>query len=85
VRVTELLGYGRVSTNEQGLASQLDALVATDHGKWSIFTPVGSGAIRHRPQLERCFDHWRVGYTLAVWRADRQGRSLRQLSTWSPS
>jgi DNA invertase Pin-like site-specific DNA recombinase len=79
VRVTELLGCVRVSTNEQDLAQQLDALAATGREKRSIFTDVGSGAIRHRPQLERCFDHWRAGGTLVVWRLDRLGRSLRHL------
>ena len=74
-----MLGCARVSTNEQDLALQLDALAATDRENRSIFTDVGSAAIRHRPQLERCVAHWRAGDTLVVRRPDRLGCSLRHL------
>lgn len=46
MRMTELLGYARVSTNEQDLALQLDARAATGREKRSIFSDVGSRDVR---------------------------------------
>lgn len=76
---TELVGYARVSTSEQDLALQLDALTAAGCQDRSIFRDVGSGSIRHRPQLDACLHHLRTGDTLIVWRLDRLGRGLRHL------
>lgn len=73
-----LLGYARVSTGEQDLALQLDALRAA--GAERVFSDTASGSLRERPQLARVLDHLRDGQdTLVVWRLDRLGRSLRHL------
>jgi DNA invertase Pin-like site-specific DNA recombinase len=71
------IGYARVSTRQQDLSLQLEAL--TKAGCARVFKDVGSGTIRKRPQLEACLDHLRAGDTLVVWRLDRLGRSLRHL------
>ena len=71
------VGYARVSTRQQDLALQLDALKQA--GCARTFRDVGSGTIRKRPQLEACLDYLRAGDTLVVWRLDRLGRSLRHL------
>ncbi|USQ75351.1 recombinase family protein [Ornithinimicrobium cryptoxanthini] len=72
-----LLGYARVSTLEQDEALQVDALQAAGCGR--IFIDKASGALQHRPQLEALLQHLRPGDTVAVWRLDRLGRSLRHL------
>ncbi len=71
------VGYARVSTRQQDLALQLDALERT--GCERIYKDVGSGTIRNRPQLDACREYLRPGDTLVVWRLDRLGRSLRHL------
>ncbi len=72
-----LVGYARVSTDEQTTALQLDALraaaCAVIHEDWA------SGAARSRPGLERAIEDLVAGDTLVVWRLDRLGRSLRDL------
>jgi DNA invertase Pin-like site-specific DNA recombinase len=73
----DLLGYARVSTDQQNLALQLDALEAA--GCRRIFRDVGSGSLKHRPQLEECLSFLRPGDTLVVWRLDRLGRGLKHL------
>ncbi|CCG07772.1 recombinase family protein [Pararhodospirillum photometricum] len=72
-----LVGYARVSTQEQDLALQLDALKAA--GCEKIFTEKASGAQRDRPQLLAALDYTRTGDTLVVWKLDRLARSLKQL------
>lgn len=72
-----LLGYARVSTEEQDPALQLDALAKA--GCARVFSDTASGALDARPELERVLDHLREGDTLVVWRLDRLGRSLRHL------
>jgi DNA invertase Pin-like site-specific DNA recombinase len=76
-RQGQRVGYARVSTRQQDLALQLDALEQA--GCARVFRDVGSGTIRKRPQLEACLDYLRVGDSLVVWRLDRLGRSLRHL------
>lgn len=72
-----LIGYARISTGKQDLALQVDAL---DHaGCERTFKDTTSGSLKLRPQLNACLDHLRSGDTLAVWRLDRLGRSLRHL------
>ncbi|HWU42706.1 MAG TPA: recombinase family protein, partial [Bdellovibrio sp.] len=72
-----LVGYARVSTQEQDPALQLDALQLT--GCERIFTEKASGAQRDRPQLQAALDYMRPGDTLVVWKLDRLARSLKQL------
>ena len=66
-----------VSTQDQELALQLDALTAA--GCERVFTERASGAQRERPQLRAALDYMRAGDTLVVWRLDRLARSLKQL------
>jgi DNA invertase Pin-like site-specific DNA recombinase len=72
-----LVGYARVSTQEQDLSLQLDALQAAGCDK--VFTEKASGAQRDRPQLQAALDYMRGKDTLVVWKLDRLARSLKQL------
>ncbi|WP_072691656.1 recombinase family protein [Rhodococcus marinonascens] len=75
--MSELLGYARVSTADQTLDLQSDALSAA--GCARIWTETASGATTARPQLDDLFSHLRSGDSLVVWRLDRLGRSLPHL------
>lgn len=72
-----LVGYARVSTQDQDPALQLDALKAA--GCEKLFTEKASGAQRERPQLQAALDYMREGDTLVIWKLDRLARSLKQL------
>ena len=73
-----LIGYARVSTIEQDLALQLDALRAA--GATRIFEDRGvSGARTERPGLNAALSFLRDGDTLVVWKLDRLGRSMTHL------
>lgn len=72
-----LVGYARVSTQDQDPALQLDALKAA--GCEKVFVEKASGAQRDRPDLEAALNYMRKGDTLVVWRLDRLARSLKQL------
>jgi DNA invertase Pin-like site-specific DNA recombinase len=71
------IGYARVSTQDQDLALQLDAL--TKEGCEKIFQEKASGAQRDRPELKAAPGHMRKGDTLVVWKLDRLARSMKQL------
>ncbi|MBW4542036.1 MAG: recombinase family protein [Myxacorys chilensis ATA2-1-KO14] len=71
------IGYERVSTDDQNLALQHDAL--QNAGCERIFTDKMSGAKADRPGLKQAFSYAREGDTLVVWRLDRLGRSLKDL------
>jgi len=73
----QLIGYARVSTDDQNLALQLDALKQA--GCRRVFRDVGSGSLSHRPELDACFQFLTAGDTLVVWRLDRLGRGLKHL------
>ena len=72
-----LIGYARVSTTEQTLDLQRDALDKI--GCTKIFTDTASGAKTERKGLEEALAYVRAGDTLVVWRLDRLGRSLQHL------
>jgi DNA invertase Pin-like site-specific DNA recombinase len=72
------IGYARVSTQDQTLALQRDALKAA--GCQKIFADPGvSGTTTSRPGLDRALKALKPGDTLIVWKLDRLGRSLRHL------
>ncbi len=71
------IGYARVSTGEQHLDLQVDALYHA--GCERIFTDEVSGAKADRPGLGAALSFIRSGDTLVVWRLDRLGRSLKDL------
>jgi DNA invertase Pin-like site-specific DNA recombinase len=73
------VGYARVSTGEQKLDLQLDALKQA--GCEKIFTDEISGSTSSRPGLDEALEYVRPGDTLVVWRLDRFGRSLKDLVT----
>lgn len=72
-----IIGYARVSTDDQNLDVQTDALKAVGAGK--IFTDTISGAKRARPELDRMLDHLREGDVVTVTKYDRLARSLKDL------
>src|SRR5215469_16711950 len=72
-----LVGYARVSTTEQNLDLQLDALKEAKCEE--IFTDTMSGAKTERPGLEAALRYLRTGDTLVVWKLDRLGRSALHL------
>ncbi|MDD2229546.1 MAG: recombinase family protein [Candidatus Cloacimonetes bacterium] len=72
-----IFGYARVSTQDQNLDLQRDAL--NKAGVEKIFEEKMSGSVRDRPELNRLMEQLRKGDTLAIWKLDRLGRSLRHL------
>lgn len=72
-----LVGYARVSSNDQNPQLQLDALTAA--GCEKVFEEKASGAQRDRPQLIATLEFMRSGDTLVVWKLDRLARSMKQL------
>jgi DNA invertase Pin-like site-specific DNA recombinase len=72
-----LVGYARVSTTEQVLDLQTDALVSA--GCKKIFSDTISGTKSDRPGLTQALEFCREGDTFVVWKLDRLGRSLKHL------
>ncbi len=75
-----IIGYARVSTLEQNLDLQQDALKQA--GCERLYLDKLSGALSQRPGLEQAKEVLREGDTLVVWRLDRLGRSLKDLVGW---
>lgn len=72
-----ILGYARVSTRDQSVALQVDALRAAGCAK--VLTEVASGARTDRPVLTRLLEEAREGDAVVIWKLDRLGRSLAHL------
>jgi len=72
-----LICYARVSTQDQTLDLQTDALKRA--GCEKLFTDTTSGSKSERSGLQDVMNHLRAGDTLVVWRLDRLGRSLKHL------
>ena len=77
------IGYARVSTADQHLDLQQDALRQADCEK--IVVDRVSGTVADRPGLARVRDMLRPGDMLVVWRLDRLGRSIKDLIEWVTS
>lgn len=75
-----IIGYARVSTDDQKLDLQTQALKAA--GCEKIYEDHASGKRENRPGLVGAMDNLREGDTLVVWKLDRLGRSLKQLITF---
>lgn len=73
------LGYARVSTGEQNLEMQLDALRKEKCKK--VFRETVSGAKTERKELNKLLDQVREGDVIIIWKLDRLGRSLKHLVT----
>jgi len=73
------IGYARVSTTEQNLDLQLDALKKAGCADTHIFTDKITGTKQERPGLQNALSRLRPGDTLVVWRLDRLARSLSHL------
>ncbi len=72
-----LIGYARVSTQDQNLDLQIDALVKT--GCEKVFEDKLSGSRAERPGFAKALEMLREGDTLVVWKLDRLGRSVKNL------
>ena len=75
--MNQRIGYARVSTDDQNLDLQRDALKQA--GCSVVYEEAASGKNAIRPELEQCRKALRAGDTLVVWRLDRLGRSLPDL------
>lgn len=72
-----LIGYARVSTDDQNLDLQLDALKAA--GCEQTYADKLGGAVKLRPGLDEAFKYLRPGDTLVIWKLDRLGRTVKGL------
>ena len=77
--MNRIVGYARVSTREQDVQLQIDALEKAGCLKNDIFIDCISGAKTQRPGLEKCLEQLQSWNVLLVWRLDRLGRSIGHL------
>jgi DNA invertase Pin-like site-specific DNA recombinase len=77
LRQNMIIGYARVSTKDQNLDLQIEALKKA--GCEKIFKEKISGARKERPELDAMINNLRVGDTIVVWKLDRLGRSLKNI------
>jgi DNA invertase Pin-like site-specific DNA recombinase len=75
--MSQIIGYARVSTEDQKVDLQQDALRTA--GCTDIYVDKLSGKDMKRPELENCLRSLRAGDTLVVWKLDRLGRSMTDL------
>lgn len=73
------IGYARVSTTDQNLDLQLDALLDAGVSRENIYDDKSSGRNDNRPGLDACLKALREGDTLLAWKLDRLGRNFRHL------
>ncbi|KAA3660584.1 MAG: recombinase family protein [Chloroflexi bacterium] len=71
------IGYARVSTKDQDLSLQLDALEKI--GCTEIYQEKMTGSTKERPQLQKMIEQLREGDVIVVWKLDRLARSLKDL------
>src|SRR3989441_7346271 len=76
-----MVGYARVSTSDQDVSLQWEALRRAGCQESQIFCDTASGAHATRPGLEACLQALAPGDMLVVWRLDRLGRSMAHLVT----
>jgi DNA invertase Pin-like site-specific DNA recombinase len=75
----KIVGYARVSSDDQNLSSQIDALLNAGVSRQHLFCDQVSGAKADRPGLSECLNTLQPGDSLLVWRLDRLGRSMQHL------
>lgn len=71
------IGYARVSTQDQKLSLQVDALESA--GCEKIFKEKMTGTTKNRPELEKMLNYFRSGDVIVIWKLDRLGRSSKDL------
>ena len=75
----KFIGYARVSTHDQNLDLQIDALLKAGCERSNIFVDKISGVKSERPGLNQCMETLQESNVLIVWRLDRLGRSMSHL------
>ena len=77
IRISRKFGYARVSTDDQDLSLQLNAL--NEYGVHSVYQEKVSAASSRRPEFEKMLKAARGGDTIVVWKLDRLARSVKKL------